>query len=168
MGSIAGMVMTDTNRSTGRRTSVPLCAPQIPHLKFGSGRQASLIPSLKIDPEGLVSYKVSFKFGSEVQVSYNVSKLILRHPVLPQGLRKIAIKHVSQTQLSLINGTPHCYMFRFVRSHHQAFYVLLTGHPGMTLVNIQLDAHFTYVYFFSVRKYTMMCQPNATNLYYVC
>jgi len=96
---------------------VPLCPPQIPHLKFGSGMQASRISSLRIGPERLVFY-ISLEFGSEMQASYNVSKLILRHPVLLQCLCKIAIKHVSQTQLSFINGTPHCYMFRFVRNHH--------------------------------------------------
>jgi len=97
MGSIAGMVLTYTNWSTERKISVPVCPPQIPRLKFCSGGQASRIRSLKIDPEGLVSYKVSLKFGSEVQDSCNVSKLILRHPVLLHCLRKITIKHVSQT-----------------------------------------------------------------------
>jgi len=52
MGSIAGIVLPETNRSTGRKTSVPHCPPQIPYLKFGSGMQVSRIPSLKIGPEG--------------------------------------------------------------------------------------------------------------------
>jgi len=65
MGSIAGMVLTDTNRSTRRETSVPLCPPQIPHLKFGSRMQASRIPSLKTGREGLVSYEVRLELGSE-------------------------------------------------------------------------------------------------------
>jgi hypothetical protein len=82
MGSIAGIVLTDKNRSTGRKT-VPLCPPQIPRIKFGSGGQGSLISSLKLGPEGLVSYKVSLKFGSEVKFSCKVSRLILRHPILP-------------------------------------------------------------------------------------
>jgi hypothetical protein len=103
------MVLTDTNRSTGeKKTSVPLCTPQIPRLKVGS--------------EGLVTYKVSLKFGSEVQVSYNVCKLIPSNPVLIKCLRKITTKHINQTQLSSINGTVHCYMFRLIGNHHQAIH----------------------------------------------
>jgi len=77
------------------------CPPQIPRHRFGSGGQASRIRSHKIGPEGLVSYKVSLKFCSEVQVSCNVSKLVLRHPVLLKCLRKITIKYPNQTQFSL-------------------------------------------------------------------
>ena len=41
--------------------------------------------------------------------------------VVPKS-SKITIKHVSQTQLNLINGTLHYYMFWFPRIHHQAFH----------------------------------------------
>jgi len=31
----------------------------------------------------------------------------------------IAIENISQTQLTLVNGTLHCYVFRLLSNHHQ-------------------------------------------------
>jgi hypothetical protein len=35
-------------------------------------------------------------------------------------MTKTKMKQRSQTELCLMNGTPHCYMFRFPKNHHQA------------------------------------------------
>jgi len=35
-------------------------------------------------------------------------------------MSKTKIKRRSQTELFLMNGIPHCYMFQFPKNHHQA------------------------------------------------
>jgi hypothetical protein len=49
---------------------------------------------------------------------------------------KITIKHVTQTQLSLINGTLHSYMFQFSRNHHQTIHTKHVKHLNWCVVRV--------------------------------
>jgi len=51
-------------------------------------------------------------------------------------LGKITIKHVTRTQLSLINSTLHCYMFRFLRNHHRTVHTKHVKHLNGCAVHV--------------------------------
>lgn len=51
--------------------------------------------------------------------THSLFKHILIHPILLQYPCKQRYKHVSQTQLCLMNDTLQCCTFRFLRNHHQ-------------------------------------------------
>ena len=75
-------------------------------------------------PRGKLGWGLELTTHFQLVLKFIVGRAI---PVLPLcatsgmswGDVKTRIKHISQTQFCLINGTLQCYMFLFPRNHHQ-------------------------------------------------